>query len=70
MLVFVFGFTYESNVIAIVVLMKRFVGWTKGPTYEIDVLINLFWMLGSKMVIHWPIVCYIVIICVFMIQGS
>jgi hypothetical protein len=70
MLVFVFGFTYGSNLIATVALIKRFVGWIKGPTYEIDVLINLFWMPGFKMVFHWPIVCYIVIICVFMIQGS
>jgi hypothetical protein len=67
MLVFVFGFTYGSNVIATVALIKRFVGWIEGPTYEIGVFINVFWMHGFEMVIHGPIVCYIVVICVFMI---
>lgn len=67
MLVFVFGFAYGSNVIAIVALIKRFKGWIKGPTYEIGVFINVFWTPRSKMVIHRPIVCYIVVIFVFMI---
>jgi len=67
MLVFVFGFTYGSNVIATMALSKRFIGWTKGLTYEIGVFINVLWTSSSKMVIHGPIVCYIVVICVFMI---
>jgi hypothetical protein len=67
MLVFIFGFTYGSNVIATVALIKRFVGWIKGPTYENGVFINVFWTPSLEMVIHGPIVCYIVVICVFMI---
>jgi hypothetical protein len=67
MLVFVFGFAYGCNAIAIMALIKRFIGWTKGPTYEIGVFINVFRTLSSEMVIHGQIVCYIVITCVFMI---
>ncbi len=52
MLVFVFGFTYGSNVTATMALSKRFIGWTKGPTYEIGVFINVFWTPSSEMVIH------------------
>ncbi len=40
----------------------RFVGWTKRPTCEIDVFINVSWVPNSKMVILKPIICSIVAI--------
>jgi len=70
MSLFVYGLTRGSSVIATGTSTTWFVGWMEGPTYEISVFINVFWVLVFKIVIHAPIVYSIVVICVFMIWGN